>query len=90
MPFKKYRSIEEMDDDKQDFWFEKLDADCIRRMDQLWRRSARLADRRFPRGLFKFRNLEEMQAHREAMERENIERLRRERPRRIVQRGRFG
>ena len=90
MPFKKYRSIEAMGADRRDLWRDQLDAECLRRMDQLWRRSAQLADRKYPKGIFKFRSIEEMQAHREEMERENIERLRRERLQtaKVVQQGR--
>lgn len=67
MPFKKYRSIEEMDADRGDLWCDKPDAAWWRRIDRLWRQSEQLNPRSYPTGLFKFRSIEELNAHHEAM-----------------------
>jgi hypothetical protein len=67
MPIKKYRSIEEMDADRRDFWCAKPDAEWWRRIDRLWRQSEQLNPRRHEPGIFKFRSVEELNAHHEAM-----------------------
>lgn len=76
MPLKKYRSLEEMRDDLTRV---PTGADLAARIDALWRRAWALAPRRYPKGVFKFRSIEEAQAHREQVTAENVARLRRER-----------
>lgn len=76
MPFKKFRSIEEMDEaTRRELWCDRPDAACFRRIAQLWERSARLSPRKFPKGVVKYRSLEEAQADRERWATENIRRL---------------
>lgn len=84
MPFKKYRSVEEMDADRQDFWCDRPDATWWRRVDQLWRTSALLGRRTYPQGLFKFRSIEELNAHHEGMLKDHVQKLRAEREREIA------
>ena len=79
MPFEKFHSIEEMDKARRDLWCEKLDSQCFKRIARLWERSSRLSPRKYPRGIFKYRSIEEAQAHRELLITENVRRLRAER-----------
>jgi hypothetical protein len=76
MPVDKYRSVEDMPPIE---WCETLDEDFFRRVAKLWARSSALSARIYPRGVFKFRSIEEAQEARERVTRENVERLRRER-----------
>ena len=75
MPVEKYRSVEDMPSIE---WCQNLDEDFFRRVARLWSRSSALSARIYPRGVFKFRSIEEAQEARERVTRENIERLRRE------------
>lgn len=76
MPIRKFRSVEEMPPIRAT---DVPVAERLRRLDELRARAALLAPRRYPRGLFKFRSLEEAQESRERVTRENIQRLARER-----------
>jgi hypothetical protein len=76
MPVQKFRSVEDMPPVPP---CESLDAECLRRIASLWARSSAFSNRVYPRGVFKFRNLEEAQTARERVTQDNIERLRRER-----------
>lgn len=76
MPIKKYRSLDDM---RADLVRQPAGDDLVGRIDALWRRAWELAPRVYPRGVFKFRSIEEAQAHREQVTAENIERLRKER-----------
>jgi hypothetical protein len=76
MPVQKFRSIEDMPPVP---WCETLDEKCLRRIASLWSRFSLLSPRIYPRGVFKFRTLEEAQEARERVTQENIDRLRRER-----------
>lgn len=76
MPVQKFRNIEEMDAARSDLWCDKPDAAYYERLRQLWDRSSRLNPRKWPTGVFKFRSLEEAQAHRDQMLTEHIRRLR--------------
>lgn len=79
MPFKKFRSIEEMDEaTRRELWCDQPDAACFRRIARLWERSARLSPRKFPKGVVKYRSLDEAQADRERWTTENVRRLRNE------------
>lgn len=82
MPFKKFRSVEEMDAAaRRDLWCEQPDAACFERIGRLWERSARLSPRKFPKGVVKYRSLEEAEADRERLITEHVRRLREERAR---------
>jgi hypothetical protein len=76
MPVQKYRSAAEMpplercDPQSEDF---------LRRVAKLWARSSAFSQRVYPRGVFKFRSLEEAQKAREQVTQENIDRLRKQR-----------
>lgn len=76
MPVQKFRSIEDMPPVP---WCETLDEACLRRIAKLWARSSAFSPRIYPRGVFKFRSIEEAQEARERVTQENIDRLRRER-----------
>jgi len=60
-------------------WCETLDEACLRRIAKLWSRSFAFSPRVYPRGVFKFRSIEEAQEARERVTQENIDRIRRER-----------
>ena len=79
MPFKKFRSVEEMDDARRDLWCDQPDQTCFKRIAELWERSARLCPRKFPKGVVKYRTIEAAQADRERWINKNIGRLREER-----------
>jgi hypothetical protein len=53
---------------------EQVDDACLDRIRKLWARSALLAPRIYPRGVFRFRSLEEAQAARERIELESHQR----------------
>jgi hypothetical protein len=76
MPFEKYRGVEEMPPVPP---CKSLDEECLRRIAALWRWSSAVSPRIYPRGVFKFRSLEEAQEARERVTQENVDRLRRER-----------
>ncbi len=76
MPVQKFRSVEDM---PAVDWCRTVDEAFFRRIARLWSRSSALSARIYPRGVFKFRSIEEAQEGRERVTRENIERLRRER-----------
>jgi hypothetical protein len=76
MPVLKFRSIEDMPPVP---WCETLDEACLRRIAKLWARSFAFSPRIYPRGVFKFRSIEEAQEARERVTQENIDRIRRER-----------
>lgn len=76
MPVHKYRSVEDMPPVPP---CETLDEECLRRIAKLWARSSAFSGMVYPRGVFKFRSLEEAQQARERVTQENIDRIRRER-----------
>lgn len=78
MPIKKYRSVEERDADQGDLWCEPGEA-CFRRIARLWKRSAQISPRTFPKGIIKYRSLEEAQADRERWSLEHVRRIQAER-----------
>jgi hypothetical protein len=75
VPVKKYRSVEDMPPVPPPETVDEL----MRRISALWARSWAMSPMVYPRGVFKFRTLEEAQAARERVTQENIDRLRRER-----------
>jgi hypothetical protein len=76
MPIQKFRSVEEMPPVD---WCDPQGEEFLRRVSKLWARSSAFSQRIYPRGVFKFRSIEEAQQARERVTQENIDRLRRER-----------
>jgi hypothetical protein len=76
MPVKKYRSVAEMPRVPD---CEPLSQECIARITRLWARASAMSPRIYPRGVFKFRSIEEAQAARERVTEENVRRLEQER-----------
>ncbi|HEX7153949.1 MAG TPA: hypothetical protein VF618_20840 [Thermoanaerobaculia bacterium] len=77
MPVRKFRSIEEMNRDVR--WAETGDPSIPRRIAQLWDFSERLlgdVGTCIPRGVRKYRSVEEAQADRDRWEQERVDRLR--------------
>ena len=65
MPVEKFRSLEEM---RRALWRMPSGSreELVRRIDRLWRRASALApSRNRPRGVFRFRDIEEAQSARE-------------------------
>jgi len=89
MPVRKFRSIAEMDKAQNELWCEPGE-ECFRRIARLWKRSAQINPRKFPKGVFKYRSIEEAQADRERLLTEHVRQLQEERRRsgklRVVQR----
>ena len=79
MPFYKFRSIEELDSRHQDLCCKDPGEDWFRRVAKLWETSARLNPRRFPPGVYRYRDLAEAQAERERWLREHVTNLARSR-----------
>jgi hypothetical protein len=72
MPVRKFRSIEEM---KQPRWLDAGDPSIGGKFRYLWSLAGALNQVRAPRGVHKYRSIEEADANREAREREGIARL---------------
>ena len=64
MPVRKFHSIEEMDAAQHELWCD-AGEECFRRIARLWKRSAQIFPRTFPKGVVKYRTLGEAQADRE-------------------------
>lgn len=77
MPVRKYRSIEEMNQRSE--WLPAGHPGIVRRMRLLWRMTTAVAPLQFPRGVRKYRSIEEANADRDRWEHERIERIRAER-----------
>ncbi len=60
-------------------WCDSSDENLPKRIAALWKRSFQISPRVYPRGVFKYRSIEEAQEAREQVMAENIDRLRRER-----------
>ncbi len=76
MPVQKFRGVEEMPPVP---WCDSLDERCLRRIAKLWSRSSAFSSMVYPRGVFKFRSIEEAQQARERVSQENVDRHLRER-----------
>lgn len=70
MPFRKLRSLKEAE---EAVWFYRGDPRLIRAIRGLWDFSFRLAPRRFPPGVFKFRSVAEKNLFDETQRRVNVE-----------------
>ncbi len=80
MPIRKYRSIEEMN--REPRWLPTGDPSIVQKIRYLWRFSERLlhpVGTCLPRGVRKYRSIEEANADRERWEKERVDRLRAER-----------
>jgi hypothetical protein len=78
MPIQKYRSAAEMPRIPS---CEPLSDEGLARIRQLWARSSAMSPRIYPRGVFKFRSIEEAQAARDRVTQENVRRIEQERQR---------
>ena len=58
VPALEFRSVEELDWRRRDLGCERPGISWFRRIARLWARSARLAPRRFPPGVRKYRSIE--------------------------------
>ena len=79
MPVTKYRTIEEMNNDHSHEWFEAGDPEIIRRIKYLWEFSEALLQPVglcIPRGVRKYRSIEEANADRDRWETERVQKLR--------------
>ncbi|MBM3227100.1 MAG: hypothetical protein FJZ47_25310 [Candidatus Tectomicrobia bacterium] len=76
MPIQKFRSLEEAE---RALWASPMHTDLLARIEALWSFSMQLVPRDIPRGVRKFRTLEEANAEREQWVQRRVERLRRER-----------
>lgn len=73
MPIQKFRSVADMPRPMGEGIRD--NAELRRRIAALWARSARISPRVYPRGVFKFRSLEEAHLARERVTAENVARL---------------
>jgi hypothetical protein len=71
MPVRKFRSFDEA---REALWGEPGDPTHLRRVAWLWAFSDRLYPRRFPRGVYRFRSIEEADAQRRQWEIEGARR----------------
>ena len=77
MPVYKYRTFEEA---RRALWLPTCDPRLARALRGLWKTSWMLAGSYAPpRGVFKFRSIEEANAHRDAWEKDRIEKLKAQR-----------
>jgi hypothetical protein len=72
MPVYRFRDFE---DARRALWISADDPSLARRIRRLWQFSARLCDRRIPRGVRRFRTIEEANADRERWLERRIRRL---------------
>ena len=79
MPVRKFRTLEAWQAAKNEDSLPCEDPRLAARIRENWRRGSRLAPLGGPRGVHKYRSIEEMQADRERWEDERIARLRAER-----------
>jgi hypothetical protein len=78
MPIQRFRSLDEA---RRALWVAPDDPALVTRIRQVWRFSARLLDRRIPRGLRRFASIEAANAERERWIADRIDALVRERGR---------
>jgi len=71
MPVYKYRTIEEWQKAKDDLWLACDDPRLPQRIRQHWAQWSRLVPTNAPRGIRKYRSLEEMNADRERWEKDS-------------------
>lgn len=73
MPIQKFRDFDEA---RRSLWVRSGQPDLILRIKRLWEFSARLAPRQIPRGVRKFRSIEEANQERDQWVRRRIQALR--------------
>ena len=73
MPVYKFKTFEEAEDA---LWNFHPDERYFERVKELWNFADRLCPIRYPRGIFKFRTIEEANAHRDAVELAHAKELR--------------
>jgi hypothetical protein len=76
MPVYKYKTFEEAE---QALWNFHSDERHFERVKQLWNFAKTVCPIRYPRGIFKFKTIEEANAHREAVELAHAKELRKAR-----------
>ena len=80
MPVRKFRSIEEMNEADRDRWLDCDDPRLAEHIGSFWAEwGGLIPPLDFPKGVHKFRSIEEMNAFRERYEDERIARIRAER-----------
>lgn len=73
MPIQRFRSFDEA---RRALWVDRDSPELARRIRSLWAFASRLAPVQHPRGLWKFRTIEEANRHREEVVRRRVELLR--------------
>jgi hypothetical protein len=68
MPVEKYRSIDDMPGET---WHAPGEPELYRALTSLWTASRRLRPRRFPRGVFRHRSIDDMNHQREQWDRDD-------------------
>lgn len=79
MPVQKFRTIEEWQSAKQEQWLDCDDPRLAHRIREQWKRWSRLVPLGVPRGVRKYRSLEEAEAERDLWESARVARIRAER-----------
>lgn len=79
MPVRKFRSVEEMDASRSELWCDEPDAEYFKRLEELWELSSQINPRKLPKGVFKFRSIDEAQAARDRRLTEHVRDLWRDR-----------
>ncbi|HEX2692170.1 MAG TPA: hypothetical protein VHN14_36420 [Kofleriaceae bacterium] len=69
MPVRKFHDVSEMEDT---LWYERTDPELPRAIARVWNFSARICPLQFPRGVHKYRSIEEANADRERWEEANF------------------
>ena len=69
MPVRKFRDVSEMEDT---LWYERGDASLFRAIAGVWDFASRTCPLQFPRGVHKYRSIEEADADRERWEEANF------------------
>jgi hypothetical protein len=69
MPVRKFRDVSEMEDT---LWYERTDPALPRAIASVWDFAARMCPLQFPRGVHKYRSIDEADADRERLEEANF------------------
>jgi hypothetical protein len=72
MPVYKFKTFE---DAEKALWVSKLDEAYYKKVAELWEFANELRPVQFPKGIFKFKNIEEANKHREKLEKNIAEKL---------------
>lgn len=79
MPVYKYRTLDAWQESKASLWLDCEDPRLAQRIQSHWARWSALVPIGAPRGVFKYRSMEEASAARERWEQERVDRIRAER-----------